>query len=149
MKISKKTGKIKLEANEVRVGNFFVCRETDHMKLSDIHSVIHIRISRVIPVGIWLENIWERANAGEEAAEKTLQTYIAVMWSVLCVAPDDGFIQDAITMSEAALKRHPDWYGAEEGDEAGDEEATEELKEIAQLEEDIKNLSEPGDEEGD
>ena len=143
MKISKKTGRIKMDADEVRVGNFFVERDGNYMKIQDLHGVFWFRASRRVPIGIWLENIWARANYGDESAITTLKTYIATMWSVYSVAPDDEFIKDAIQIANDALQRHPDWYGVK--NDSTDEEdaaATQEVKEMKEFEEEIRNMPE-------
>lgn len=143
MKVSKKTGKIKLEADEVRVGNFFVKREENHMKIQDLYGVFSFRASRIVPIGIWLENIWARAVNGDEASVNTLKTYIATMWSVYSVAPDDEYIKDAITMSQNALERHPDWYGVKkDATDKEDAEAAQEVKEMMDFEEEVRNKPE-------
>ena len=143
MKVSKKTGRVRLEENEVRVGNFFVMREADHMKICDLNTVFLHRVSRSMPVGIWLENIWARANNGEEASLNTLKTYIATLWSAFSVAPDDEYISDLLNASRAALERHPDWYGVKaDATDEEDVEAVKEVKEMKEFEEDVKKLVE-------
>ena len=143
MKVSKKTGKVKLEANEVRVGNFFVKCEEEHIKLTDLNGVFSFRAHRNVPIGIWLENIWSRAMNADEGAINTLKTYIATMWSVFSVAPDDEYISDALQMANAALNRHPEWYGVKKDvTEEEDAEAIEEVKEMKEFEEEIKNMPE-------
>ena len=143
MKISKKTGKVRLEQNEIRVGGFFIKRDDLQMKLTDLNGVFHHAVSRRMPIGIWLENIWARAYHGEEAAIKTLQTYIASMWSLFSVAPDDEFIGDVIQTAKNALERHPDWYGVKvDATEEEDAEAVKEVEEMKEFEQEMKNLSE-------
>ncbi len=145
MKVTK-NGKVKLEKDEIRVGNFFVKREDDHMKISDLNDVLSFRANRRMAVGIWMENIWARAVNGDEDAIVTLKTYIATMWSVFSVAPDDGYIQDAITMAQAALERHPDWYGIKaDSTEEEQDRATREVKEMKEFEDDLRKLAEKGD----
>ena len=141
MKVSKKTGKVKLESDEVRVGNFFVKREDDHMKIQDLNGVFSFRASRRIAVGIWLENIWSRAMNGDEGAVNTLKTYIATMWSVFSVAPDDEYISDALEMAGSALHRHPGWYGIDESPTPEDDaEAVEEVREMKEFEAELKRI---------
>lgn len=140
MKVTKK-GIVKLEKDEVRVGNFFVKREDDHMKIADLNDVFSFRANRRMAIGIWLENTWYRAMMGEEVGVDNLKTYIATMWSVFSVAPDDAYIQDALTMAQNALGRHPEWYGIKA--EATDEEhkqASDDVKGMKEFEEAIKNL---------
>lgn len=137
MKVTKKG--IKLEDGEIRIGNFFIKEEpkTEHIKITDLNGVFSFRVWTRIPVGIWLKNMLDMK------AEDTLKTYIATMWSVFSVAPDDEYIKDALTMADSALNRHPDWYGirADATDEE-DADALAEVKEMMEFEEEIKNLEE-------
>lgn len=136
MKVTK-NGRVKLDSRDTRVGNFVVTDEPEHIKIQDINSTYHIRISKRMPVGIWLTALLERG----ESALPTLKTYIAVVWSMLSVAPDDDFVQDIIKATEAALKRHPDWYGIKA--DATDEEhaeAAREVREMKEFEEEVKKL---------
>lgn len=143
MKISSKTGKVKLEKDEIRVGNFFLKREADHMKLQDLNSVMSHRVSRRIPIGIWLENFWAGAMNGNEGAVDTLKTYIATMWSFFSVAPDDQYIKEALDCAHSALERHPDWYGFKaEGTVKEDDEAIKEVKEMTEFEQEVKDFVE-------
>ena len=146
MKVSKKTGKVRLDANEVRVGNFFIRRDENEMKLTDLNGVFHHSVNRRMPIGIWLENIWARAYNGEESALNSLKTYVATMWSFFSVAPDDDFIKDALKAAKDALGRHPDWYGVKtDATEEEDAQAANEFKEMKEFEEDIKNLDKDGE----
>ena len=115
MKVSRKTGKIRLDSNEVMVGDrYFVKREFEHMKLYDLSYAFHVRVSRRTVSGAWLENMWMRAKNGEEAALGTLKTYAATLLGILTVAPDDAFIAETLEAVDGALDRHKDWYGLEE-----------------------------------
>jgi len=142
MKYNPKTKSIKLEQGEVRVGNFFLKRElsTAHIKIQDLNSVFSFRVFVRMPIGIWLDNIltaYEKNETPEsrESAEKTLRTYIAVLWSLFSVVPDDEFVNTLVEQTQAALERHPDWYGYKKtDDEAENAEAAEEVKEMAELE---------------
>ena len=140
MKVTKK-GIVKLDRNEVRVGNFFVKREDDHMKIVDLNEVFSFRANRRMAIGIWLENTWVRAMRGDEVGINTLKTYIATMWSVFSVAPDDDYIQDALTMAQDALGRHPEWYGikADATDEEH-EQAASDVKGMKEFEQAIKDF---------
>lgn len=146
MKINKKTGKVRIESNEVRVGNFFVKREENHIKITDLNGVFFHSVHRRMPIGIWLENIWARACNAEEAAINTLKTYIAAMWSLFSVAPDDEYISDVINISKSALERHPDWYGIKNNaTEAEDAEAVKSVEEMKEFEKDMETLAKKAD----
>lgn len=138
MKVTK-NGNIKLEKGEVRIGNFFVRDEgeNEHIRLTDLNSCFTIRVSKKMPLGIWLDNILGMGDAGHES----IRTYIAVMWSLLSVAPDQDFVKDVLNVSEMALRRHPEWYGYQmDDDDAANEDAAQEVKELKEFEEEIKNL---------
>ena len=150
MKINKKTGKIRLEANEVRIGNnFFVKKEGEHIKLYDINGVFFHSAMRTMPIGIWLENQWARAMNGDDVqANNTLMVYISTMWSLFSVAPDDEYIADVLRIAKEALERHPDWYGYNPSDDDKEnDEALQEVKEMKEFEQEIKNLPDGTEEE--
>ena len=122
MKVSKKTGKIKLDFGELVIDDrYFVKREFEHMRISDMNLVFHVRVSRRTTAGAWLENRWRRASDGDDSAMKTLKTYAATLWSILTVAPDDAFINETLEAVDGALNRHPDWYGLKDEEEKQDE----------------------------
>jgi len=138
MKISKRTGRLKLDSKDTRIGNFIVSVEPEHVKIQDINSVYFIRYSKRMPMGIWLGNLLEM---GEEGLN-SIKTYIAVMWSLFSVSPDNELVQDILRAAENALKRHPDWYGYKmTDDDAENDKAAQEVKEMKEFEEEVKNLS--------
>ena len=145
MKVTK-SGKVKLDHHEVRIGNFFIKRDDSQMKLTDLNGVFHHAVNRRMPIGVWLENMWERAYKGDEGAVNTLQVYIAATWSLFSVAPDDQFISDIIETAKAALERHPEWYGLKKNPtEDEDAEALKSVEEMKQFEEEVKNLDKKED----
>lgn len=135
-----------MEKDEVRVGNFFVKREEEHIKIVDLNGVFSFRANRRMAIGIWLENIWARAVNGEEVALSTLKTYIATMWSVFSVAPDDDYIGDMLKVAQDALERHPDWYGIKSDvTDEEDAEVIQEVREMKEFEDDLRKLAERED----
>lgn len=136
MKLTKQ-GKIRLEKGEIRIGNFFVRDEGDneHIRLSDLNSCFTLRVWKRMPVGIWLDNMLKSCDGGKDS----LKTYIAMMWSVMAVAPDNEFVTDMLKCAESALKRHPDWYGSkDDATQEEDKEAQEEVDGMMSLEEQVK-----------
>ena len=105
----KKNGGVRLESGEVRVGNFFARDEgyNGHVSLTDVRGCFKIRILKKMRLGAWLEGVIKLGDAGHV----TIQTYVATMWSLLAVIPDDGLIKDILKAADDALHRHPDWYG--------------------------------------
>lgn len=148
MKVGK-DGNVKLEKGEVRIGNFFVKLENDHIKIQDLNSCFTFRVWTRLPIGIWLSNMYDGAKSGKKGAVETLKVYISTMWSVFSVAPDDEYIKDAIVMAKSALERHPDWYGVK-NDATPEEEADalEEVREMAEFEDKMRKLKEKDGEEG-
>ena len=141
MKYNKKTGSVKLEPLEIRVGNFFVKLEDHHVKIQDLNSVFSFRANRRMAIGIWLENMWGRARMEDESAVNTLKTYIATMWSLFSVVPDDEYVSDALGMAESALNRHPEWYGIKkDATPEEDADAADEVRGMKQFEEDIRHI---------
>lgn len=138
MKVTKK-GLLKLDAKDTRVGNFVFTDEPGYIKVQDINTVYCLRISKRMALGIWLENILGMGEKGHD----TLKVWVATMWSVLSVAPDDGLIQDLLKASDSALNRHPEWYGIKkDATEEEDAAAAQEVREMAEFEEEIRNLAE-------
>lgn len=141
-----KDGKVKLDKGEIRIGNFFIRDEgeNEHIKVTDLNSCFTLRVLKRMPLGIWLENVLEMAKEDEKAKD-TLKTWIAVMWSVLAVVPDDEFVSVMIHAAEDALRRHPDWYGySDTEDEKENEEAAKEVREMADFEQELKDLEAKG-----
>lgn len=144
MKYNPKTNKVKLEPGERRIGNYFFKKEGEHFKLQDLNSVFSFRAWSRMPIGIWLSNMYKM---GSEA-DSTIKTYVAVMWSLFSVVPDDQFISELLSSTEAALKRHPDWYGYKlDATEEDDAEALNEVREMKEFEGEIAKISEDGGEE--
>ena len=138
MKVTRKN-KVKLEDGEIRIGNFFIREEpkTEHIKITDLNGVFSFRVWTRIPVGIWLKNMLE------QRADDTLKTYIAVMWSVFSVAPDDEYVAGLLNLANEALNRHPDWYGFDpSATDEDDEKAATEVREMMEFEQEVRNLAE-------
>lgn len=140
-----KDGKVKLEKGEVRVGNFFFRDEgeNEHIRVTDLNSCFTIRVLKRMPLGIWLDNMMDLSRTDVKGSE-TLKTWAAVMWSLLAVVPDDQFVKELIKSTEDALNRHPDWYGYDK--DADDDEAIQDVKEMKEFEEEIRNLEADGQE---
>ena len=137
MKYNAKTGRVKLEAGEIRIGNFFFKDEAPgddfgHIKVSDLNSTITHRVMKRMPVGIWMLHHIGKVKEGSGDSEATLQTFVAVMWSVFSVVPDDAFIQDMIDATKENFERHPEWYGGKPAlakrDDEGDLAAVRDMK---------------------
>lgn len=105
-----KDGKIKLEKGDIRVGNFVLSVEEQHIKVQDLNKYFTLRFHKRMPVGIWLDGLIKRGDEGKDS----LKTYISVLWSVLSVAPDNEYMQDLIKAAQEGLARHPEWYGKKE-----------------------------------
>ena len=141
MKVTK-SGKLRLDAKDTRVGNFVFTDEVEHVKVQDLGSTTVVRIGKRMPLGIWLTNILGMGEKGND----TLRTWVATVWSVLSPAPDNDYITDLLKAADAALKRHPEWYGIkEDATDEEDAEALNEVKEMTEFEEEVKNLAEKDD----
>ena len=126
-----------MEKGEIRIGNFFVRDEGDneHIRITDLNSCFTLRVWKRMPIGIWLENMLKSGDGGKDS----LKTYIAMMWSVMAVAPDNEFVADMLNGAHSALTRHPDWYGSKEGaTPEEDKEAQEEVEGMMALEDEVK-----------
>lgn len=135
-------GRAKLERGEIRVNNFFFKREAGHIKIADLNEIFTHRVSVRVPVGIWLNNIYEKARKGEETAKKTLGVYASVLWAASSVAPDDEWCDAMMIVTEDAMKRHPEWYGGKaKATPEEDAKALDEVKEMAEFEQEVKDLA--------
>ena len=144
MKVTKE-GKVRLEKGEVRIGNFFLRDEGEDkpIKIVDLNSCFSVRVSKRMPLGIWLDNIIKMGEKGHE----TLHTWVGAMWTVLSMAPDQEFVEDLVHAADANLKRHPDWYGGNpDATEEDDAKALEEVEGISEFEEDVRKLPDEDEE---
>jgi len=144
MKVDDKGG-IKLARNEKRIGksNFFLKDEGTHMKIFDISQVATHRTLKDTPLGSYLHLCYQQMS--DDIVCRSLQNYVAVLWTVCCVVPDGDFMTDVYNASEACLKRHPEVYGELPGD-VSDEEDAEIIAEGRDLQEFGEKLSRiPGD----
>lgn len=107
-----KNGKYKLEKNDIRVGNFVLSVEEQHIKVQDLNKFFTLRFHKRMPVGIWLDSLIKRGDEGKDS----LKTYIAVIWSVLSVIPDSEYMQALVDDAQEGLERHPEWYGKKKED---------------------------------
>ena len=144
MKYNPKTGKVKLEAGEVRIGNFAIKDEgvgdiNAHIRITDLNSTFSHRVWKRMPIGMWLDNKLRRGN---EDDMESLKVYVSVMWSLFSLVPDDELMQDIIDNTQAALERHPDWYGVKKPSAEGDEKDLQAVREMKEFEGDVKGLEE-------
>ena len=149
MKYNPKTKSVKLEAGEIRIGNFFVKDEgigdlDAHIRLTDLNSTISHRVWKRLPIGIWLTHHLSKA---DDNSINTLKAFISVMWSFFSVVPDDAFIQDAIDATHDNFERHPEWYGGKpalrkkEDEDAADAEALKSVEEMKEFEKDVADAA--------
>ena len=111
MKI-RKDKSVKLDGKEIRINNFCFKREMTHIRIADIGGVFSHRVNLRLPVGAWLDSAYKNAFKGDEAAKKTLGVYASVLWSASSVVPDEEWCDATMIVTEDAMKRHPEWYGA-------------------------------------
>ena len=139
MKVTKE-GKVRLEKGEVRIGNFFIKDEGEYkpFKVSDLSNCFNIRVAKRMPLGIWLANILEMGEKGEE----TLRTWTATMWAVLSMVPDQEFVTALVKAADANIERHRDWYGGKDVESMEEEDAAalEEVKNLAEFEADVAKI---------
>lgn len=133
--------KIKLGAGEKRIGNFVVKDETTHMKVMDINQVFTHRADKRTPVGLFLSQCYETLGT-DESTGKGLGNWLAVIFTAFSVVPDVEFLEETMKASEACMKRHPEAYGLPKQDISDEEDAEviKEEREMAEFEEEVKNL---------
>lgn len=130
MKITKK-GKVRLDRDDVRVGNFVLHTERDHYKIEDISRVFSVRACSTTTIGMLFRAVVENIKAGDEGSRAFLHDYCAVMFNILSVAPDHDFLAELQKSAVACLERHKDMYGIR--DDLGKEEDERILKEEVEL----------------
>ena len=112
-----KSGKIKLESGDFRLGNFVITEEEGHVKVQDISRTIVFRIGKGIAQGQLLSMM---LNEAREGIDKGLKNYVAVMYSVLVCVPDNTFLQEVFTSVSHCLERNKALYSLK--DDISDEE---------------------------
>ena len=139
-----KNGKAHLEKGEVRIGNFFVKEESEHVKVTDLNAVFSFRVRKAIPVGMFIYQSLEAIRKGEDGHTKGMGNYLAVLWALMSTVPDGEFLETAYLACEDCMKRHPEVYGLKAGEptEEDEKKAEGEIKEMMQFEEEVKNLPE-------
>lgn len=137
----------KLEKGEIRIGNFFIKEETEHIKVTDLNAVFSLRVRKRIPAGIFIAQSVEAIRRGEDGHEKGMGNYLAVLWALMSTVPDMEFLETAYTACEDCMKRHPELYGLKKGEPTEEEqqEAEKEIKEMMDFEEELKKMPEDGD----
>lgn len=121
-----------------RVGNFIISEEETHIKIQDIQGVFSHRVSKIVPIGMFLKQSLDKLS--DEKVAAGLHAYITVLWNVSCCIPDNDYL---VTINEAAktcLERHPEAYGVKspEGQtKEDDEQALQAIKEDEQVRKEI------------
>lgn len=124
--------KPRVAKTDIRVGNFFAHEENGCIKVSDLNGLASHRISTQIPKGAFLKMMVDGVRNGEQGAENALQNYIAVIYNVLAVIPDDEFYKELIDACSKCIERHKDIYNVKD---VSDEEDAKILQEERGLEE--------------
>ena len=144
-----KNGKVKLDACERRVGNFIIRDENEHVKVSDLNQLFTHRASKRTPIGMFLKQCFD-ALASDESTGKGLGNWLAVIFTAFSVVPDPEWLTDVYSASEACMKRHPEAYGYPAGEPTEEEDAAavQEVKEMMEFEEQVKQMPDEAPEDG-
>jgi hypothetical protein len=118
-------GKVKLDANDYRVGNFVFHDEEGHVKMMDIGGALSVRVSKAFAKGRMLDM------AVKERSEGFLTNVAATTYNFLCTIPDMEFFKAVNDACIACVNRHKDIYGLK--DDVTAEEDAEILKEEREL----------------
>ena len=103
-----KDGKLKLSKNERQIGNFIYKDEAEHIKISDINSMITHRVSKHLNIGRMLEM------AFKERKDVYLGNYAAMLWNFSNIVTDEQFFMDMDRVCVACVNRHKEFYGIKE-----------------------------------
>lgn len=141
-----KNDKLKLDPGERRLGNFIIKDEPHHVKVMDINQIFTHRADKRTPVGLFLSSCYE-AMTSDESTGKGLQNWMAVMFTAFSVVPDIEFLETVMKASTDCMERHPEAYGESKLDGTDEEHdaAAQEVKEMMQFEEEVKNLPDTPD----
>lgn len=140
-----KNGKVKLDPNEKRVGNFVIKDESEHVKVMDLGGVFTHRASKRTPVGLFLKGAFD--DLSDRQAHEGLANWFAVLFTLFSVVPDPEFLSAAFEAARSCIERHPEAYGevASPGDDAENARVEDEMREMMQFEQEIKTLSDETD----
>lgn len=108
MKVSK-NGKIRLDANEKRIGNFVLRRDDGYMKLCDVSRLFIYSVSVETPAGMYLAMSYDSFK--DEETSRGIVNYIAVLWSLFATVPDVQFLGEVYGSCVSCMERHTDCYG--------------------------------------
>ena len=141
-----KDNKLRLDRNERRVGNFVIRDEAEHVKVMDINQIFTHRASKRTPVGLFLKQTFD-ALESDESTGRGLGNWLAVIFTAFSVVPDIEWLNAVMEASEACMKRHPEAYGESKLDGTDEEHdaAAQEVKEMMQFEEEVRNLPDAPD----
>ena len=133
MKVSKE-GKVIVTGADRRVGNFVWSNYSESIAFTDINRTIQTKISKRTLVGQMIERAIKDKN------DTFLHNYAGVLYYLNGLAPDKEFIEEAFKAAQACLERHPELYGKKEVSDEEDAKIVEEVKEITEFEEEVRNL---------
>lgn len=135
-----RNGKIKLDPNERRIGNFVIRDEVDHIKVMDIGQIFTHRASKRTPVGAFLKEAFDDLSDGQ--THDGIAKWLSVIFTVFSTIPDVEFLVDVFNASKACMERHPEAYGmpATAGTEDENAEVETEMKEMTEFEDGLKKM---------
>lgn len=136
-----KNGKVKLDPNEKRVGNFVIKDESEHVKVMDIGGVFTHRASKRTPVGLFIKGAFD--DLSDRQTHEGLAHWFAVLFTLFSVVPDPEFLTAAFEAARSCIERHPEAYGevASPGDDAENARVEEEMREVMQFEQEVGGLA--------
>lgn len=135
-----RNGKLKLDANEKRIGNFIIRDENEHVKVSDLNQVFTHRADKRTPIGLFLKQCYDKLGT-DESTGKGLGNWLAVIFTAFSVVPDPEWLTEVYNASESCMKRHPEAYGyPADATEHEDAAAAQEVKEMMEFEEQVKQM---------
>lgn len=136
-----RNGKVKLDSNEKRVGNFIIKSDSECVKIFDLNKRFIYSASKETPIGMFLSQSYD--DFKDEQTSKGIGNYIAVIWAFFAAVPDVQFLEEVYKSAVGCIERHPEAYGviADDSDEAH-QAALDDVKDMKELEEEMKHLNE-------
>lgn len=138
MKVNRK-GEIKLEKGEIRIGNYVLKEEKEHIKIQDINGMISWRFnSAFIGKGMFYKEMIARVKEGAEFAEDALKNVIFTDHYVLSAVLDPDSMIEIVKTTTEQIKKHPELYGLDpDMADEDDEKQLDAVKDLETLQEEI------------
>lgn len=133
----RKSKKLKVGKDDVRVGNFIYHREDDYIKVSDVSGMVSHRVSIYSVKGQQLQIALDGVDT-DPRYRTWLEQYAVVLYNVLCCVFDVEFLSQINKSAVECAERHKKLYVKEVSDQE-DARILDEVKETHEVMEKLAN----------